>query len=267
MKHWKIKWGFWLLLLFGIITKRFISLVNYLFALTLHELAHIFVASKKGYSIKSVNLDMFGMSCDLKEKVEPEDSFSINIAGPVFNILLCVCCLAFYWIFPKSFIYLNDFCLANLVLAVFNLIPIYPLDGSKIFKNAFKSEKSYKIVDLILRLSLSIIFLILFICSIFNKIMYIFLMFSLFFILAVPKKELNFSLFKNKNKKFEKVEVLKVNKQVKLLELLKKINTKKFTIFYISELKIFINENEIVDLATNFSLYEPLKDVLKNINR
>ena len=120
---------------------------NYLLAIFLHEIAHLLVAERKGYSLKQIKLDAFGLAVDLNEKIDNEDQFVINIAGPICNLLLCILCLATYWLFPISFCFLNTFCFCNLVLAIFNLIPVYPLDGGKIFCGIIKSEKVYKILD------------------------------------------------------------------------------------------------------------------------
>ncbi len=58
------------------------------------------------------------------------DSVLIALAGPLTNILLMTIFLFFYKIFPNE-VFLFGIRI-NLILALFNLLPIPPLDGSKI---------------------------------------------------------------------------------------------------------------------------------------
>ena len=168
----KVKFGisFLLLIIVCVVIGNFLLLINYLLALTLHELAHLFVATKYGYSLKQFNINIFGVSIELNEKISDKDCFAINIAGPIFNLMLCVMCLALYWLIPATFNYLNLFCISNLVLAVFNLIPVYPLDGGKIFRSMFSSTKKYKKLDFVVRSGFAVLFLCLFVLSIFVQV-------------------------------------------------------------------------------------------------
>ena len=133
MKKIKINPSFLLVVIISMLTRNLIVLTNYLLALFLHELAHLFVSNQKGYSLKVIRLSVFGLSLELNEKINDRDQFAINIAGPCFNLFICLVCLASYWIFPNTYQYLNVFCFVNFTLALFNLLPIYPLDGGKIF--------------------------------------------------------------------------------------------------------------------------------------
>ena len=148
MKKFKVSLSFILLILLSLFMGQALLIFNYLVALSIHELAHLFVALKNGYSLKFVKLDIFGMSVELNESIDDKDNFRINIAGPVVNLLMCLICMSLYWLIPISFHYLNTFCFANLMLAVFNLLPVYPLDGGKIFRGIIKSDKAYKILGM-----------------------------------------------------------------------------------------------------------------------
>jgi Zn-dependent protease len=63
------------------------------------------------------------------------DYFLCSIAGPVSNILLCVIILGLLFLKPGSLIegILSSIFVINAILAVINLLPIPPLDGSKIW--------------------------------------------------------------------------------------------------------------------------------------
>ena len=143
MKKIRIGISFFLLILLCFAFNKLSLLINYLLALGFHEIAHLFVATWRGYSLKLIKLDMFGMSVELKEKIDNNDMFAINIVGPAVNLLLCLICFTLYYFIPKSLIVLNEFCLSNFVLAIFNLIPIYPLDGGKLVKGLVRDNKKY----------------------------------------------------------------------------------------------------------------------------
>jgi Zn-dependent protease len=80
---------------------------------------------------KPVPVDTFNLKDDLK------DNALIALAGPASNLLLAAVTGALFY-FTKSFdilaILLYQFAHINVMLAVFNLLPVPPLDGSKIYR-------------------------------------------------------------------------------------------------------------------------------------
>ncbi len=263
MKKFKVGISFVFVIILCFMFKNFLLLLNYLFALILHELAHLFVAISRGYKLKQARLDMFGLSISLNEKILENDSFAINIAGPLFNLVLCLVCMSLYWLIPQSQNVLNYFCLSNFVLAIFNLLPIYPLDGGKIFRSLIKSDKAYKNLDLIIRTTFSVAFLILFVMSCFKKINFFYLIMVLFFVTSKPKTTPTLTLLKpSKEKNFNKVVLLKVSETNTIFELLKQIKAKNYTIFYCNTLKNpYIDE----DMLINYSISYPLETELINL--
>lgn len=262
MKKIKLGLSLILLILFGIVTNKFELIVNYMLALFLHELAHLFVAIKSGYSLKQIKLDMFGMCVELNEKIDDKDSFKINIAGPVFNLLLCVLCVAFYWLVPNSFYYLNTFCFCNLILAIFNLLPVYPLDGGKIFRGMIKSDKNYKTMDRVIRFTLAILFICAFVVSCFNIPNFLLLILSLFFIMSKAKQTPTMSIFKHRqNKHFDKVVIIKVEETETLFRLIKQIKSNHYTIFYVPKLQKYFDEDSVIDLSLKHNLTATLKEI------
>ncbi len=262
MKKFKVGTSLILLILFGLLTKNMGLIVNYMLALTLHELAHLWVAVKSGYSLKFIKLDMFGLSVELNETIDDKDSFKINVAGPVFNLMLSIVCMALYWLVPISFHYLNTFCFANLILAIFNLLPVYPLDGGKIFRGMIKSNKTYKILDCVIRYSLAGLFLCAFVLSCFGDVNFLLLIIAIFFLTSKGKHAPTMSIFKfNQNKQFDKVVILKVNETETLFNLIKQIKTYHYTIFYAPKLNKYFDEDNIIELSLKHSLTTMINEI------
>jgi len=73
--------------------------------------------------------------------------FIVAFAGPAANLLLaCVLAVVFHLFRMKAVPFLGDFVLLailfNIILAVFNLIPIPPLDGSRMVHAGLKSPEA-----------------------------------------------------------------------------------------------------------------------------
>jgi len=264
MKKLKFGISFFLLLFIAVFMGQAFLLTNYFLALAFHELAHLLAAVKSGYSLKLIRLDMFGLSVELNEAIDDKDSFKINVAGPVFNLFLCVVCMALYWLIPISYFYLNTFCFCNLILAIFNLIPVYPLDGGKIFRGMVKSDKAYKILDSVIRYSLASLFICAFVFSCFKTPNYLLFVVAMFFITSKGKQKPTMSIFKyRKNKHFDKVVILKVSETETLFNLIKQIKSNHYTIFYVPKLNKYFDEDNII----NISLKYPLTSMIYQIEQ
>jgi len=95
-------------------------LIFYLFVL-LHEIAHILVAKLLKVKVVDVSLLPFGVNarfdyCDNKIK-----EIIIASAGPILSLVMSET--------------LNEYFIQNIFIFIVNMIPIYPLDGGRIFKN------------------------------------------------------------------------------------------------------------------------------------
>ncbi len=264
MKKIKIGTSFIFLIIICIVLGKISLLMNYLFALTFHELAHLFVATKCGYKLKMIKFDIFGISANLEERIDDVDNFAINIAGPAMNLLLCVVCLIIYSFIPNSYQVLNLFCASNFVLAIFNLLPIYPLDGGKIFKNMVKNKKTYKICDMIFHIVLSVLFLVFFVLSINRHTNWFLLIMGIFFLIPYRQNEVDFGFIKlNKQKNFQKINLKMVSKDSDLISIIKQINQTSYTIFYVREGKQkYVDEDDMIEFALHYPLNTKIAQIL-----
>ncbi|MBW2982238.1 site-2 protease family protein [Candidatus Woesearchaeota archaeon] len=100
----------------------------------LHELTHSFVALRNRISVKKITLFFFGGVAQISdENITPSKEFKMAIAGPLMSLLLA----AVFYLVTRYSAYLYISAIAfyltrlNLILAIFNLVPGYPLDGGR----------------------------------------------------------------------------------------------------------------------------------------
>ena len=138
-----------------------------LVALLFHEGAHALMARARGYVVKKVVLLPYGAMMSAGENFDKTSSVLIGLAGPLCNLLLALVSLGLWWLAPAAYPYTISFLYANLSLGVFNLLPVYPLDGSRVAlgfcKNKLKAIKGLQIAGIVC----SFLFLGLFVASLF----------------------------------------------------------------------------------------------------
>ncbi|KIC27135.1 site-2 protease family protein [Leisingera sp. ANG-M6] len=123
------------------LTLALLAMLGFFASLTLHEMSHSVVARRYGVEIKGITLFIFGGVAQLgSEPKTAASEFWIAIAGPLMSFALA---LGFWllaqmggWLAPGIALnpVLDYLALINLVLAVFNLLPAFPLDGGRIFR-------------------------------------------------------------------------------------------------------------------------------------
>lgn len=138
-------------------------------ASTLHEYAHAWTATKLGDLTSKVNgrltlnplkhIDPLGALCMILFKFgwskpvpineynfenRTRDTALVSFAGPISNILLLFAISLLNSIIKPTgnfYVFFVTFAMVNIVLAIFNLLPIPPLDGHKIVR-AFLPQKA-----------------------------------------------------------------------------------------------------------------------------
>ena len=157
----KVHWTFFLLLAFfafigyqvsgsllGALTATAVIVALFICVL-LHEFGHSLVAQRLGLEIHSITLLPIGGVSNLESLPEkPADELKITVAGPLVNVVLAPIFFGVGLLFGavpripadlftgivsvgEFFFYLGYL---NVVLAVFNLLPAFPLDGGRILR-------------------------------------------------------------------------------------------------------------------------------------
>jgi Zn-dependent protease len=125
--------GYWTV---GILTS-----VLFFASVLIHELAHSVVALAWGIPVKSITLFIFGGVASIgREPDRPLVEFLVAIAGPMSSLLLALG-FGLLWLGGQLLgvaplaalgLYLGGI---NLSLALFNLLPGFPLDGGRVFRS------------------------------------------------------------------------------------------------------------------------------------
>lgn len=108
----------------------------------IHELSHLVCGMILGFKADTLKVMPLGFSIEFETVVEDYNKkvvksnmitvkkIIVALAGPLINLLIVIFGIMFN--IDSNIIY------SNLLILIFNLIPIYPLDGGRILKNVFK---------------------------------------------------------------------------------------------------------------------------------
>ncbi len=129
-ENWTIMtyWGL------GIVTS-----VLFFTSVLLHELSHSFVAQAFGTPVPRITLFIFGGAAQISEESKSAKAeFLMALAGPAMSVLLGAVFLLLWYLtnqpFPPLGALLGWLAIINFILAFFNMIPGFPLDGGRVFK-------------------------------------------------------------------------------------------------------------------------------------
>jgi len=107
----------------------------------LHELAHSVVARSRGIEVEGITLFIFGGVAEMRK--EPEralDEFLLTIVGPLSSLALAGIFMGLARVFAvlglaPAEVVAGTLATLNLVLAIFNMVPAFPLDGGRVLRS------------------------------------------------------------------------------------------------------------------------------------
>jgi len=154
---------------------KFFDVMN---IILIHELGHIISGLIFKWKIDKIVILPFGCLTIFNEKINRPliEEFIVTISGPIFQII--------------HMFFLEDIYYSKLLL-IFNLLPIYPLDGYKLLNIFLNKIFSFKLSHLI---SIYISFIVIFLFK--NNLVVIFVIFLL--LLNIIKELLNHKYIFNK---------------------------------------------------------------------
>lgn len=125
---------------FAIIITSLVTSLLFFTSIVLHELGHSLVALRNGIKVHSITLFIFGGVAQTEREADrPMVEFKVAIAGPLVSLALA----GLFWVLRDILgarehdpVYVGFDWLAsiNLVVAIFNLVPGFPLDGGRVFR-------------------------------------------------------------------------------------------------------------------------------------
>ena len=120
-----------------------------------HELGHLVCGICLGLKLKSIKITPVGFQILFKNNIQDYNikiqkgneicikKIAIAFAGPLVNIFIAI--IAFFM--PENIVAQKETIIyANLMLAIFNLLPIYPLDGGRIVKEIINIKIINKLI-------------------------------------------------------------------------------------------------------------------------
>ncbi len=145
----KINLKIFLFLIIFIITRQIKIYAILMFLALLHELGHLLAGILLGFKPEAISIIPAGFSVQFKAenknynvKVKKGNLLSVKkitiaAAGPIVNLVLIVITILYWKSTQNPFLIglpVDLLIYSNLLIFMFNLIPIYPLDGGRILK-------------------------------------------------------------------------------------------------------------------------------------
>ena len=154
----KLDLKIFLFLLLFLITSQFeIYIIIMIFAI-IHELGHLVAGLILGFKVKELKLTPIGVRLqfnvtnkEYNEKIKKGNKLNIKkaiiaLAGPLTNLIIFITLILLKllgFVFTNTYIY-QIIIYSNILIAIFNMLPIYPMDGGRVINEVLKIKFGYK---------------------------------------------------------------------------------------------------------------------------
>ncbi len=120
--------------------KGLVASLLFFVSILLHEIGHAVVALRHGLRTRSITLFIFGGVAQLeKDPTDGRAEFWMAAAGPLVSLALAGLfygCAILPFVGPQAAAVATYLALINLMLALFNLVPAFPMDGGRLLRGA-----------------------------------------------------------------------------------------------------------------------------------
>lgn len=127
---------FVIVMLASVVTGRFLELLTLFIIVFIHELGHAAAAAAMGFKVRAIQMLPFGGVAVIEDdgRMTAWKEIVIALSGPLQNVImigLALCCRWAGWGDEAMLAYIIQ---GNVMIALFNLLPILPLDGGKVLQ-------------------------------------------------------------------------------------------------------------------------------------
>jgi stage IV sporulation protein FB len=136
---------FTLILIGSALTGYFLEAITLFGIVLVHELGHLAAASGFGWRVREVQLLPFGgvLVVDELGSVPTREELVVALAGPLQHVWLIALALLMKWLEVGTASWWDYFIEANIMIGLFNLLPVMPLDGGKVMQSLLGYLLSY----------------------------------------------------------------------------------------------------------------------------
>ncbi|MBT2606010.1 M50 family metallopeptidase [Peribacillus frigoritolerans] len=124
----------WFVIGIAILTAHFVEMMMLLLIVFIHEMGHAVCAQHFKWRIKSIQLLPFGGAVETEEygNKSLKEDLAVVLAGPLQHVWLIGAAFLLYFFTIIPYELYQPFLYMNLMLLIFNLLPIWPLDGGRL---------------------------------------------------------------------------------------------------------------------------------------
>ncbi|MFQ6053124.1 MAG: site-2 protease family protein [Candidatus Bathyarchaeia archaeon] len=118
-----------------------IAVASLFLSVLIHEFSHLLVARRRGMEVRRITLYFFGGVAEIEEEAPtPSAEIKMAAAGPISSLVLALILTAGWrltvaWSLPVGIRAVLRYALyINFMLAAFNMLPAFPMDGGRILR-------------------------------------------------------------------------------------------------------------------------------------